>query len=375
MPKFWPKYLKNLHIRKILFLRKQTLEVSSAAVLCATRCCEKRQNMLFGRKSVPAIVPRHPLAEYFDVPMVSSRLHGAYESAKRRWPRAYTWIHVRLLHTVSRAGHHRLEFHNKPVRMQRCASTIQCKAGLVFLFLTRFFTRAWDWQKFFLGAEWWETPGLNHPSLAVHSPFLDLILALVRFCCDCVWMIYKWSLRGCTKKPNWPACVRDYRLHVRRTDGIWELSSTPGCRYVRILSLSLTFCFCAIFVCAAVCIVTSSLSQLLHMYCVCLHVHSHTLQLRRRWVCGYGCNLRLCLHMWEWMPDSSEQILSSTCVYMTMSDFAILLCVCIQHTSIYWFSRVCISMKGVYMFACKRNCMRAYACVCACARLRVCVCV
>ena len=34
-------------------------------------------------------------------------------------------------------------------------------------------------QDFFLGSEGWETPVINHPALALHSPFLDLILALV----------------------------------------------------------------------------------------------------------------------------------------------------------------------------------------------------
>ena len=34
-------------------------------------------------------------------------------------------------------------------------------------------------QDFFLGSEGWETPFINHPALALHSPFLDLILTLV----------------------------------------------------------------------------------------------------------------------------------------------------------------------------------------------------
>jgi len=53
-------------------------------ILCCSKQCSvphvvvrKRQKMAFGRNSVPAIVPRHPVAEYFDVPMVISRLHGA----------------------------------------------------------------------------------------------------------------------------------------------------------------------------------------------------------------------------------------------------------------------------------------------------------
>ena len=35
-------------------------------------------------------------------------------------------------------------------------------------------------QDVFVSAEGWQTPGINHPAIALHSPFLDLILALVR---------------------------------------------------------------------------------------------------------------------------------------------------------------------------------------------------
>ena len=128
---------------------------------------------MWGKKE-PELPPRHPLASYLD----QTQAKSTHALSRLCFACLSSCVSLSLCRTVCIACMH--AFLPVPVFVNRglsfslntCVRTARPAQG-------SHLQRRLGRQDFFLGSEGWETPVINHPALALHSPFLDLILALV----------------------------------------------------------------------------------------------------------------------------------------------------------------------------------------------------